>query len=277
MFSQSATVRPPVVRLVGDVDHRDFRDVIRVLNADAQLAVNACSPELAIVAQSRPGQISDHEVQRLLHEAPLAGIVGLLGTWCEGETRTGRPWPGVPRIYWYDFTAWWRRQLVLRAAGRCPDWARPNDFGLQQREGTQYCGLHPASSIQHPTSRSMIVIHTDHRDSAEPLVDLFQHYGYATIWQRPGRGTCAIRGAAAGIWEGGQLDESEAVDLARFCRTLATDTVPVIAMLDFPRRHSVDRALETGAVAVQGKPWQNDALIAQVQSIARFADAARAA
>jgi hypothetical protein len=272
-------LKPPVVRLVGQIDHSDFRDVMRLLEVQSKPADERHSPELVIVAQSRPGAISHLQMQRLQNEAPLAGIVGLLGSWCEGETRTGRPWPGVARVYWHQFPAWWRRQLELRAAGRCPEWALPDDFGLRITR-LQYPPAnfqHPRSRIQHPNSRSVIVIHTDYRDTADALVDVLQKTGYATIWQRSGRGSCVVRGVAASIWEGGQLNDREADDLAVLCRALAADAVPVIALLDFPHRHSVDRALEIGAVAVQGKPWQNDALIAQVQSIARSADAARAA
>jgi hypothetical protein len=255
------------VRLTGHVDHPEFRDTVRILNSEAQLAGNNGSPELAIIAQSRPGQIGEQEVQRLRREAPLAGIVGLLGTWCEGETRTGRPWPGVLRLYWYEFPPWWRRQVALRAAGRCPDWARPGDFGLltSRHEHPASRIQHPASSIHIPTSRGLIAIHTRHRDTADALADTFQHAGFATVWQRPGRATCVLRGVTAAIWDGSQLDDFEADALARFCRSLASDAAPVVALLDFPRRDSVDRAMDIGAAAVLGKPWRNDELINTVQ------------
>src|SRR5262245_6670790 len=124
---------PPIVQLVGEIDHPDFDEAIGLLRAQSRLATNgitvgklfAVNPELIVVAQSRPGMIAARQMDALRRPAPLAGVVALLGSWCEGETRTGRPWPGVERLYWYEFPAWWRRQLALRAKGCCPEWSRP--------------------------------------------------------------------------------------------------------------------------------------------------------
>src|SRR4051812_25178310 len=114
----------PAVQLIGEVDHPDFREAVGLLRSNAQFALADASPELIVVAQTRPDLICSDELNQLRRATPLARIVALLGSWCEGETRTGRPCPGVRRLYWYEFPAWWRRQLQLRAANRCPDWAR---------------------------------------------------------------------------------------------------------------------------------------------------------
>src|SRR5262245_27178576 len=114
-------MKQPLVQICGDADYRDFGDAIALLRAEAKLneAAGAC-PELIVVAQSRPGTFALDRVVSLRQRAPLAGVVGLLGSWCEGETRTGRTWPGVERLYWYEFPAWWRRQMALRVAESCP-------------------------------------------------------------------------------------------------------------------------------------------------------------
>jgi DNA-binding response OmpR family regulator len=109
------------------------------------------------------------------------------------------------------------------------------------------------------------------------LGDAFQQAGYASVWQRRGSADCVVRGATAGIWDGVQLDNREADDLADFCRALSSDAVPVIAMLDFPRRYSVDRALQIGAKSVLGKPWQHEGLIATIQTISNKIHRAHAA
>ncbi len=66
----------------------------------------------------------------------------------------------------------------------------------------------------------------------------------------------------AGIWDGVQLNDAEAMSLSTFCFQLARDRAPVVALLDFPRRERVDRAMQIGAAAVIAKPWLNAALIA---------------
>jgi hypothetical protein len=312
----------PTVSLIGALAHPDFRDAMELLRADAHVIVeenvrglaghhrgdgraqsseqNVPVPlngngfangskyidsDLIVVAQSRPGEISLSKVERLRRMAPLAGMVGLLGSWCEGETRTGRPWPGVERIYWYDFPAWWRRQLKLRTAGRCPDWARPFDFGTQRVPRISDCGFRQ-SLIRNPksefrnhqkNSQGVIVLRTGWRDTAAALADIFQRAGYATIWHRLSPSACMVRGVAAGIWDGGQLDDREAHDLAAYCRALARDAAPVIALMDFPRRDRVDYALQLGASAVHGKPWRNNELIAAVEECVIGATLPRAA
>ena len=204
------------MQLVGAVDHPDFRTAIELIRAGSRpVRAGEVPPELVVVAQSRPGTVGDRELESLRRVAPLAGIVALLGSWCEGETRTGRPWPGVQRLYWYEFPAWWQRQMVLRAAGRCPDWARPGNSELSSCE--------PGS----PRARhGLIILRTPHRDAAHALSDVFNQAGYCTAWQPPGRPRPFIRGAVAGVWDGAQLDVREAADLAMFCAKWLTTPRP---------------------------------------------------
>jgi hypothetical protein len=106
------------------------------------------------------------------------------------------------------------------------------------------------------------------RETAEALSDALQQAGYAALWQPPGRPAPFVRGALAGIWDGGQLNDREEENFAAFCRGLSRDAVPVIALLDFPRRDRCERARELGAAAVLGKPWLNVELVATIESIA---------
>ncbi len=62
-------------------------------------------PELIVGLQDRPGQWREDDVQALSRRWPLAVLVTLLGSWCEGEPRTGRPLPGVARVLWHQWEA----------------------------------------------------------------------------------------------------------------------------------------------------------------------------
>ncbi len=232
--------------------------------ASARLVASANkSPELIVVAQSRPGSIDNQCVETLRRTAPLAGIVALAGTWCEGETRTGRPWQGVQRLYWYEFLAWWRRQLALRAAGRCPDWFHPEDA----RYRIPFSNPPSSEPGRRRPRQGLILLQTPHREIAHTFADTLRRAGYATAWQPQSRATTTTRGAIAGIWDGGQLSDREADDLSRFCRRLSADAVPIVALLDFPRRDRVERAIELGAAAVLGKPWLNADLVTTLQAV----------
>lgn len=250
--------QPPIIQLLGEFDHPDFCDAISLLRNDSHLIAHLEErPELILVAQSRPDLICIDELNQLRRIAPLAGIVALAGSWCEGETRTGRPWPGAQRIYWYEFPVWWRRQLQLRAANRCPDWAR------------SAVSLPRQSVPGHPRSRSgLIVLRSPHRDNADALADALNQAGHSTAWQRYSRATAHTRGALAGVWDGGQLNDAEITDLAAFCVHMSRDDAPVVALLDFPRRDRVDEAYRVGAVAVLGKPYLNSDLLATLEFVA---------
>jgi hypothetical protein len=243
--SPAARPQPPLVQLVGDINHADFREAIGLLRNDSRLIASVeMSPELIVLAQSRPDSICSDVLNDLRRAAPLAGIITLAGSWCEGEMRTGRPWPGAQRLYWYEFPAWWRRQIQLHAANRCPDWTRP---------ATQLPRLCVPG---HPRLRSgLIVLRTPRRDNADALADVLNQAGHSTAWQRHDRARTHTRGAFAGIWDGGQLNDAETADLEMFCARMSRDGAPVVVLLDFPRRDRTDGAYGAGATVVLGKPW----------------------
>lgn len=243
----------PGVWLVGEVEHPDFAEAVALLRATANLGPGL--PEVIILAQSRPGVIGPREIERLRRSAPLAGAVSLLGSWCEGETRTGRPAAGVGRLYWYEFPSWWRRQLALREAGRCPEWARGVDCRLMIDD----CRLGEPGNL--------IVVETNRDDTAAALADVLKSAGGESVWWKPGREQVEIRGVTAGIWEGGQLNDVELERLTAFCARLAEFEAPVVALLDFPRRDRCDAARQAGTAAVLGKPWLNADLVATLRHV----------
>jgi hypothetical protein len=269
--------RRPRVCLVGEHEHPDFVEAVALLRRDAEITSEVDArlcPELIVVAQSRPGVCSSRRIEQLRRVAPLAGIVALLGTWCEGRYRSSRPAPDGQRLYWYQFPAWWRRQKGLLAAGRCPEWARPRDSEFQTDvPSTEYSILGKQRSI----ARGLIALKTRYWEMADTLAAVLQGDGYAIVWQPTGRIAPTFYGTAAGIWDGCQLDDREAEDLAAFCRQLADDSAPVIALLDFPRRDRCEVAGQAGAAFVIGKPWSKSELLGSLKDAMESIDSASAA
>jgi CheY-like chemotaxis protein len=248
--------RAPSLLMCGDVEHADFRESVELLRADANVVTTAnSSPEIIVFFHSRPLSVSSHSLQGLRNLAPLAGVAVVAGSWCEGELRTGRVWPACHRQYWYEFPAWWRRQVALRAAGRCPDWAKPPEL------------VALPATIRPPSTTDFVILRTPCPATAETLADHLHAAGYGTTLQSQGRRTQLLRGAALGIWDGGQLNDAESQDLFDFCSEFRAHPAPVIALLDFPRRDSVDRAIQLGATAILGKPWLNANLVQTIEQL----------
>jgi hypothetical protein len=275
IHSSITNTRLPVARLLGAVDHPDFRDAVALLRSTARFDLGeSAPPELVVIAQSRPNEFPRGELEAIQRRWPLAGIISIAGTWCEGELRTGKPWPGIRRLYWHEFPAWWQQQLAMRSDGRCPEWLRPTvDLFRASTVSISHGDIQPpigslASPLNAGHRTGLIVLCTQYFSTADMLADVFSRAGFATIWQRPGQPSPLVRGCTAAVWDGGQLDDEEACDLRQFSHRFARDSTPVVALLDYPRRDRADLARQLGASAVLGKPWINRDLIAVVNELA---------
>ena len=274
----------PHVCLVGEHGHADFAGVVDLLHGEAELSFDADTrtcPELIVVARSRPGVVSVRYVEQLRRAAPLAGVVALLGSWCEGQARASRPVHDALRLYWYEFAPWWRRQLELRTAGGCPDWARPAEeklrSHLRHNLDATLCTRYSVRGARLAACKGLIVLEAPRWETAETLALVLERAGYSTLWHPPGGKVPFVRGVAAGIWDGSQLDDREAHDLAMFCSRLARESAPVIALMDFPRRDRCEIAGQAGAAVVLGKPWNNADLMTSLDAAIQNAQTAGAA
>jgi hypothetical protein len=258
-----------VAKLVGPVDHPDFHEAAAILRGTARCETGGhAAPEVVIVAQARPGQVGQAEIESIQRQWPLASILAILGSCCEGETRTGKPWPGVKRFFWYEFPAWWRQQIALRSARLCPDWARTTlDVYRTPQIGSSQEVYPPRREIRN-RPQGLIRLGTRIRDTADVLADVLHEAGYSVVWNPHDHANVLMRGAVAGVWDGAQLDEGEIIELAAFCRSQACEPIPVVALLDFPRRDRCEIAQQLGVAAVLGKPWINADLVATIDGFA---------
>lgn len=78
----------------------------------------AANYDLVVLAQSRPGIHDPELIHELRQRFPLTPIIVLLGSWCEGERRTGTPLQGTHRIFWYQWDVVLHEYLPLLASGR---------------------------------------------------------------------------------------------------------------------------------------------------------------
>jgi DNA-binding NarL/FixJ family response regulator len=229
-------------------------EAANVASATAILAAGKCVPDLIIVAQAFPGEFSREAIDELRRQAPLARVVGLLGSWCEGELRSGQPWPAAIRTYWHQWPQRWGRQVTRLMCGECPTWGLPATATDEER-------LLLEADADRPQREGLVVIYAQAFEMADWLSAACRSRGYATVWLRPRR-PARTEGAKAAIFDATDLQGDELAELKRLVAKL--DPAPVIVLLDFPRREDSDRAKAAGAAAVLSKPLQIDDLFWQL-------------
>ena len=104
------------------VAHAEVTRCAHCEQASELLAAERVVPSLIVFQQIRPGEISNEAVEHCRRLAPTAGVVVVLGNWCEGETRSGTPLVGALRLYASQAAAWFEQQFLALAAGHCPAW-----------------------------------------------------------------------------------------------------------------------------------------------------------
>jgi len=259
------------ILVVGNTGRAEFRDAHaalaglgRVTAADdveaaaAILAGSETAADVIVVAQALPGEFSGEAIDRLRRLAPLARIVGLLGSWCEGETRTGRPWPGAIRVYWHQWHARAGRELTRLRAGLRSSWALPSTASEEER-------LLAVADEALPQRQGLVAICSPSFAMQDWLAAACRRVGYATAWVRPP--SLALPPALVAIL----FDASDARgDELALLQSLAASAgpAPILVLLDFPRGEDRDRVLAAGAQAVLSKPlliedlfWQLDRLL----------------
>jgi CheY-like chemotaxis protein len=213
-----------------------------------------------VVAQALPGQFSHQAIDRLRRLAPLARVVGLMGSWCEGEMRTGAPWPGVVRTYWHQWAARCGRQFCRMAHGECCSWSLPPTATEEERLLADMNLLPKGARTER--CRGLVVISAKSHEMAQWLSAACRSRGFATVWQR-GPSAAQVQGAVAAIFDSAGLDPDEYDDLGRLTSTLRPS--PVVALLAFPRPEDRRRALSAGASAVVSKPLAVDNLFWELE------------
>jgi CheY-like chemotaxis protein len=251
------------ILLVGDSDRSEFRearsalgrlgrvaDFPEVESAAAALSAGQVAADVIVVAQAFAGQFSQRAIDRLRRTAPLARVLGLLGSWCEGEMRTGKPWPGAIHIYWHQWPPRCDQELGRMCRGESSAWGLPPTAIEEER-------LLLGADSPMPKQQGLIAIYTRLLEMQDWLSAALRRRGCSTVWLRPPHSP-GVEGAAAAIFDGSDCRGQQLSQLEHLAATLRP--APIIALLDFPRVEDRNRALAAGAAAVVSKPLHLDDL-----------------
>jgi hypothetical protein len=252
--------------ITGDYLHADFRDFLKhpprpttfaSTNVIEKRSLQSDDFDLVVIAQSRPGQVSQSIVETIQCLFPWQPIVLLAGSWCEGETRTGRPAPGLIRIYWHQWLGRYELFVEEFTARRDSSWHVP-------RTATRADRL-LAGRKQRIESRQ-----TNVAGKIRPLeIGVSCHWLETFEWIADALSTADCRSTwierlAPHATKGTRLD-GLVVDGNSFNAAMrerlgrlknAFPTVPMIGLLNFPRKFETDDAFCQGMVSVVSKPLE---------------------
>jgi hypothetical protein len=209
-------------------------------------------PDLIVLMSVRPSEHTASSVERLQNLAPMARVVGLLGSWCEGESRTGHPWPAVPRIYWHRWQSWFDRELTLLAAGRCGTLSLP----ITAIDEERLLHLAAVPSAGGNASRGKIVLHSPSREMTAMLAEFCCSLGFEAV----SLDDCDSGATPTiGIFDIEVCHESALTELRQ--QAARWPALQWIVLMGFPRPEDQRRAREAGASIMVSKPL----LLAELQ------------
>lgn len=239
-------------------------------DAAALLAAGATPVEVLVLFITRPGEVDDREIEAVRALAPLARVVRVLGPWCEGEPRSGRPPAGCTGVYWHQWPSYLQRELAALHDDRVAEWSGPLTASPEERtmavtERLVTCRARtnfPRSPCPLPRGERVtqasaiprgenIAIVSSQAGTAAALADVCRLAGYEP-WIIAPRSAQPLDTASAMVWDAAPDDLHRAEKIATLREMVGGS--PIVAVTTFPRPDDVARAAELGLAAVVAKP-----------------------
>lgn len=258
---------------IGDLTVPEFADAaeslarcgaVSVPDAAATLAAitEGFAPAVIILAERWPGEFAASHVDALRRAVPLARFVTVLGTWLEGETRTGRPRAGSLRVYWHRW-AEFSPALEARSPDSASAWSFPSTSSDDERLLSAY-EIEPATSSVSRSQSLLIAIVARERDAFGSLADICGDRGWQTVWLRNLETETSLHPDAI-LLDAATTSENE---LSRVVRLhVSIGRAPIVAIVGFPRFEDVSRWKAAGAATVVSKPFRAHVLLHQIERL----------
>ena len=270
------------ILLVGQVHRDEFADAIvflcrlgevhltpRLEEAVQQVRQGSVLPQLVVLLQSRPGEFLDKKVHQLRAAAPLARLVTLLGSWCEGEMRTGVPLQGMVRLYWHEWEPVCDRELVRLieeknaskpATTTVSTWAMPVTASDEER-------LLANRQVHLPPGSGLVAIDSASSAMASWIADACEQQGYSVFLSGCHREkTANLRGVDVVIVDASEGNRAERARIEELqARWLSAR---MMVLLDFPRICQRRDLQRRGVTTIVSKPITLEALLWHVGQLA---------
>ena len=223
------SLNSPELRLASDwltqAECDFFPTLEELLGAEANV-----TPRLIVIVQTTRGQFHESIVSKLNHRFPDTRILLLVGSWSEGETRSGTPLPDVERVYASEFVT------------------RMDRYSLPEKQ-----------AIEPSTANAIIISHDN--CFAESVVESIIVAGGNAVAVRANSHVCAPN-ANVVIYDAHPNLDRRSTELTQWRQKCK---LPIAVMVDFPRGFEVDQLLALGAATVLPKPFSLDDLLFRVR------------
>lgn len=263
----------PLVWIAGDCSHaplipavqwmQGVADICEVQRADLRSPLDR-EPTAVVFLQARPGSLAQDDIEQFHHFAPRARLLAIVGPWCAGEPRSGRPCEGVTRIYWHQWEARLAHEIGLTA--------QPHATGYRSRTVTEtdllLRALTPA--LRRPSPAGSVAIATTSRESFSSLADACWTIGLRSDWQQPSSPP-HFSGADLLLIDGWESCPST---LAQ-AHSTGQPVPPAVLLADWPQPDDVRRAATHGIDRVLARPLLLTDLFATIEAFRRQATNAR--
>ncbi len=252
------------ILLTGDYWHRDFQNVLKGFDAVTLVSIDKIATladesfDLAIVAQSRPGQFPEEKIEFLQSRLGNTPLVAILGSWCEGELRTGTPWPGVIRVYWHQWEGRFRKFVEQLDSQGITDWHAERTFTPADRI------LRP-SKARSRTKIEVVGVSSWTQTQFEMLRDAIQSFGWDSKWIE----RCTWDAHATQFCNPICVTaDSFSAELENRVRWLHSEFphARFVMVLGFPRTQDVENCSRLGISQVVSKPFELDDLRVAIEN-----------
>lgn len=246
----------PRVLLSGDYWHADFKNLIASLFIPATLlpleSLQDCDMgrfSLIVIAQSRSRQFDQSVIDDLVAREPLTPVVMLLGSWCEGERRSDQPVQGVKHVYWHQWQGQFTNFCQQMSDSGISLWHAPVTENAADKIVHRVADEPSIQSID----GVVVGISTSAKETFETLSHGITAIGGKSKWVE--RTSWINMSASVEIIciDADSVDET----LTRRVRWMQNQAahVPIVALLNFPRRQEIEALNQLGVASVISKPF----------------------
>ena len=247
------------VLFTGDFWHSDFQSVLSQFEVPVTLVSFEKAKSLAdsrfdlvVIAQARRGQHSETEVEELCALFSTTPVVALLGSWCEGETRSGNPWPGVPRVYWHQWQGRYRKFTNQLEQHEITDWHAAKTSTIADQ-------VVNSKAIEDTNSIQCVVISAWTNQQHAMVADAISHFGWSSCWVERAIWNAETARAIDAIVVEADSWSSELAGRIKWVRRQVGDC-PIVLITNYPRQGNLEEIKAAGISEVISKPFELNAL-----------------